>query len=41
MAVKASQMSDACQSAEEGCGEPALPGVLTSQDAPGPSTACK
>ncbi|XP_020731157.2 rho guanine nucleotide exchange factor 28 isoform X6 [Odocoileus virginianus] len=39
VAVKASQMSDACQSAEEGCGEPALPDVLTSQDAPGPSTA--
>ncbi|KAF4024293.1 hypothetical protein G4228_016309 [Cervus hanglu yarkandensis] len=39
VAVKASQMSDACQSAEEGCGEPALPDVLTSQDAPGPATA--
>uniref|UniRef100_A0A452EJ10 Rho guanine nucleotide exchange factor 28 n=1 Tax=Capra hircus TaxID=9925 RepID=A0A452EJ10_CAPHI len=39
VAVKASQMSDACQSPEEGCGEPALPDVLNSQDAPGLSTA--
>ncbi|XP_010851840.1 PREDICTED: rho guanine nucleotide exchange factor 28 isoform X1 [Bison bison bison] len=39
VAVKASQMSDACQSPEEGCGEPALPDVLHSQDAPGSSTA--
>ncbi|XP_068846473.1 rho guanine nucleotide exchange factor 28 isoform X1 [Capricornis sumatraensis] len=39
VAVKASQMSDACQSPEEGCGEPALPDVLNSQDAPGSSTA--
>ncbi|XP_055277837.1 rho guanine nucleotide exchange factor 28 isoform X2 [Moschus berezovskii] len=39
VAVKASQMSDACQSLEEGCGEPALPDMLNSQDAPGSSTA--
>ncbi|KAI4535689.1 hypothetical protein MG293_014016, partial [Ovis ammon polii] len=40
VAVTASQMSDACQPPEEGCGEPALPDVLNSQDAPGLSTAC-
>ncbi|XP_040118636.1 rho guanine nucleotide exchange factor 28 isoform X2 [Oryx dammah] len=39
VAVKASQMSDACQSPEEGCGEPALPDMLNSQDAPGSPTA--
>uniref|UniRef100_A0AC11CDS7 Rho guanine nucleotide exchange factor 28 n=1 Tax=Ovis aries TaxID=9940 RepID=A0AC11CDS7_SHEEP len=39
VAVTASQMSDACQPPEEGCGEPALPDVLNSQDAPGLSTA--
>ncbi|XP_069412285.1 rho guanine nucleotide exchange factor 28 isoform X4 [Ovis canadensis] len=39
VAVTASQMSDVCQPPEEGCGEPALPDVLNSQDAPGLSTA--
>ncbi|XP_057396587.1 rho guanine nucleotide exchange factor 28 isoform X5 [Balaenoptera acutorostrata] len=39
VAVKASQMSDACQSPKEGCGEPALQDVFSSQDAPGSPTA--
>ncbi|XP_061045338.1 rho guanine nucleotide exchange factor 28 isoform X3 [Eubalaena glacialis] len=39
VAVKASQMSDACQSPKEGCGEPALQDVFSSRDAPGSPTA--
>nr|KAF6439747.1 Rho guanine nucleotide exchange factor 28 [Rousettus aegyptiacus] len=41
VAVKASQMGDACQSSEEGCGESALTDMLSPHDAPGPPTACK
>ncbi|XP_068391605.1 LOW QUALITY PROTEIN: rho guanine nucleotide exchange factor 28 [Eschrichtius robustus] len=39
VAVKASQMSDVCQSPKEGCGEPALQDVFSSRDAPGSPTA--
>ncbi|XP_036082164.1 rho guanine nucleotide exchange factor 28 isoform X3 [Rousettus aegyptiacus] len=39
VAVKASQMGDACQSSEEGCGESALTDMLSPHDAPGPPTA--
>ncbi|XP_059949024.1 rho guanine nucleotide exchange factor 28 isoform X2 [Mesoplodon densirostris] len=39
VAVKASQMSDACQSPKEGCGEPALQDMFSSRDAPGSPTA--
>nr|XP_058917740.1 rho guanine nucleotide exchange factor 28 isoform X1 [Kogia breviceps] len=39
VAVKASQMSDACQSPKEGCGEPALQDVFSSRDASGSPTA--
>ncbi|XP_070425912.1 rho guanine nucleotide exchange factor 28 isoform X9 [Equus przewalskii] len=40
VAVKASQMGDACPSSEEGCGEAALTDTLSSQDVPGLPTAC-
>ncbi|XP_046521558.1 rho guanine nucleotide exchange factor 28 isoform X7 [Equus quagga] len=40
VAVKASQMGDACPSSEEGCGEAALTDSLSSQDVPGLPTAC-
>ncbi|XP_070425913.1 rho guanine nucleotide exchange factor 28 isoform X10 [Equus przewalskii] len=39
VAVKASQMGDACPSSEEGCGEAALTDTLSSQDVPGLPTA--
>ncbi|KAF5913649.1 hypothetical protein HPG69_017270, partial [Diceros bicornis minor] len=39
VAVKASQMGDACLSSEEGCGESALTDTLSSQDVPGLPTA--
>ncbi|XP_014635100.1 PREDICTED: rho guanine nucleotide exchange factor 28 [Ceratotherium simum simum] len=39
VAVKASQMGDACPSSEEGCGESALTDTLSSQDVPGLPTA--
>uniref|UniRef100_A0A8C4MHL9 Rho guanine nucleotide exchange factor 28 n=1 Tax=Equus asinus TaxID=9793 RepID=A0A8C4MHL9_EQUAS len=39
VAVKASQMGDACPSSEEGCGEAALTDSLSSQDVPGLPTA--
>uniref|UniRef100_A0A8D1M5N6 Rho guanine nucleotide exchange factor 28 n=2 Tax=Sus scrofa TaxID=9823 RepID=A0A8D1M5N6_PIG len=39
VAVKVSQVSDACQPPEEGCAEPAVPDVLSSRDAAGSPTA--
>uniref|UniRef100_A0A480TKW0 A-kinase anchor protein 13 n=1 Tax=Sus scrofa TaxID=9823 RepID=A0A480TKW0_PIG len=39
VAVKVSQVSDACQPPEEGCAEPAVTDVLSSRDAAGSPTA--